>query len=65
MKPIIASSPEDKDREIIRLRRRNEYLQRRVDVLEGIEREHANQVQRNAQRTAQRNGNGFAGCSND
>ncbi len=61
MKPIIASSPEDKDREIIRLRRRNEYLQRRVDALEGIEREHAN----NVQRTAQRSGRGFAGCSND
>jgi len=65
MKPIIASSPEDKDREIIRLRRRNEYLQRRVDVLEGIERETANRDQRNAARTAQRHGVGFAGCGND
>jgi hypothetical protein len=65
MKPIIASSPEDKDREIIRLRRRNEYLQRRVDVLEGQEREFANRDQRNAQRAAQKHGNGFAGCNND
>lgn len=56
---------QDKDAEIRRLRERNAFLQRRVDVLEGQEREHANQVQRNAQRTAQRNGRGFAGCNND
>jgi cell division protein FtsB len=65
MKPILAESPEDLRKEIDRLRRRNEYLQRRVDVLEGEEREFANRQQRNAQRCAQRNGIGFAGCNND
>jgi cell division protein FtsB len=72
MKPIIAESPEDKDREIARLRRRNVYLQRQneclleeIDVLKGQGREYANRQQRDAQRCAQRNGIGFAGCSND
>jgi hypothetical protein len=65
MKTILAESPEDLRKEIDRLRLRNKYLQRRVDVLEGEEREHANRQQRNAQRCAQRNGQGFAGCGND
>ena len=65
MTPILATYPDDLKREIDRLRRRNEYLQRRVDVLEGQERYHADKEQMNARRAAQRHGNGFAGCNND
>lgn len=62
MKPIIAESPEDLRKEIDRLRRRNQYLQRRVDRHDNEVRERANRDQRDA---ARKYGNGFAGCSNE
>jgi hypothetical protein len=62
MKTILATSPEDKDKEIARLRRRNAYLQRQLDVYQGEVRERSNREQRDA---ARKYGNGFAGCNND